>query len=373
MKPEIKNLKKAAQRILRAVKKKEKIVLYGDADLDGISSVIVLKEAIKNLVGKVEAVYFPDRETEGYGLNEDALACLKNYAPALLIVLDCGIGNFEEAKLAKKLGFEVIIIDHHEPLKKLPQASIVVNPKQQGDKYSFKEFANAGLIFKLAEVLLKRKLSVSLRNNFLELVALATIADMMPQIADNAKFLRQGLSSLKTTFRPGLKIFPETPQKIISACHAGGNQDHLNECYLLLTATSTKEADILAEKLLEKAQTRRLKIQEITEEIEERLLKKSGNSIIFEGDDAWPVLMLGPAASKIYQIHKTPVFLYSKKKDYCQGAVRTPAGINGGKAMIHCSKFLETYGGHPQAAGFKIKKENLEKFKTCLINILNRR
>jgi len=367
MPTEIKNLKKTAQRILRAVKNKEKIILYGDADFDGISSVIILKETIKNLGGNIIAVYFPDRETEGYGLNEDALNYLKSQAPALLIVLDCGIGNFEEAKLAKKLGFEVIIIDHHEPLNKLPQASIIVNPKQKGDKYPFKDFATAGVIFKLTELSFKEKLSTSLRNNFLELTALATIADMMPQIADNAKFLRQGLSSLKTTFRPGLKIFPETPQKIISACHAGGNQDHLNECYLLLTANSTKEAQALAEKLLEKAQARRLKIQEITEEIEERLLKKSGNSIIFEGDKNWPVLMLGPAASKIYQIHKNPVFLYSQKKDYCQGAVRTPAGIDGVKAMIHCSKFLETYGGHPQAAGFKIKKENLEKFKECLI------
>ena len=382
---EIKNLKKAAERIKKAIKNKERIILYGDADLDGVSSVIILKETIKNLGGKIATVYFPDREIEGYGLNEDALDELKKYAPALLILLDCGIGNPQEVKLAKKLGFEVIIIDHHVPLKKLPQANIIVNPKQAGDKYPFKEFANAGLVFKLAEVLLnpvrdyrgrrkthekqisngvKRKLSVSLRNNFLELTALATIADMMPQAEDNLEFIGEGLVSLKKTVRPGLKVFSGEHQKIISACHAGGTRNHLNEGYLLLTSALVEEAEVLGKELLEKANVRQERIREIVEELERRI---SEDSIIFEGDKNWPVLMLGPAASKACHTHKKPVFLYGENNQYCQGAVRTPQGIDGVKAMIHCSKLLETYGGHPQAAGFKIKKANLEKFKTCLI------
>ena len=227
---QIKNLKKAAEKIKRAIKNKEKIILYGDADLDGMASVIILKEAIKNfdVYHQVVHIYFPDRETEDYGLNEDALIYLKKYAPALLVILDCGIGNLKEAKMANKLGFEVIIIDHHVPLKKLPQASIIVNPKQKGDKYPFKEFANAGLVFRLIEVLLKRKLSASLRNNFLELTALATIADMMVQTEDNLEFLGEGLVSLKETVRPGLRVFWQLfgedsssqaiAQKIISAC-----------------------------------------------------------------------------------------------------------------------------------------------------------
>ena len=136
---EIKNLKRAAGRIKRAIKNKEKIILYGDADLDGAASVIILKESIKNLGGKVARVYFPDREKEGYGLNQKALNLLKKEAPALLILLDCGISNFKEIKLAKKLSLKVIIIDHHEVLEKLPEAEIIIDPKQPGDKYSFKE------------------------------------------------------------------------------------------------------------------------------------------------------------------------------------------------------------------------------------------
>lgn len=377
---EIKNLKKAADRILKAIKRKEKIILYGDADLDGISSVIVLKEAIKNLGGQVTAVYFPDREIEGYGLNEDALIYLKEHSPALLLVLDCGISNIEEVKMAKKLGFEVVIVDHHEPLNKLPAASIIVNPKQKGDKYPFKEFAAAGVVYRLVEALLKEKLTDSLRSNFLELVALATIADMMPKSNDNLEFLGEGLSTLKDTRRPGLMVFWQMDpigkdkdniiqfaQKVISACHAGIGKNHLNEGYLLLTSTSEREAESLAKYLMERAYDRHLRIKEIVEEIERRILKKDEGSIIFEGDKAWPVLMMGPSASKICNSYKKPVFLYSNKKGYCQGAVRTPQGIDGVKAMMHCSKNLETYGGHPRAAGFRIKDKDVDKFKSCLI------
>lgn len=383
---EIKNLKKAAQRIQKAVKDKQRIILYGDADLDGIGSTVILEEAIKNLGGRVEDVYFPDREIEGYGLNEDALNYLKKhtevYPPkpggrrrALLIILDCAIGNFKEAKLAKKMGFEVIIIDHHQPLSKLPQASIIVNPKQKGDKYPFKEFANAGLIFKLVEVLLKGKLSDSLRDNFLEITALATIADMMSQKEDNLEFLAKGMMSLKETLRPGLKAFWQIfdqdssrqliAQKIISACHAGSAQNHKNECYQLLTIVSDKKAEALANQLLEKSHIRQERIKEIAEEITKKI--SADVSLIFEGAENWPVLMLGPAASKLCNTYKKPVFLYKEDSIYCNGAVRTPPKINGVKAMAHCSKLLEIYGGHAQAAGFRIKKKNLEKFKNCLI------
>jgi len=381
---EIKNLKKAAERIKKAVKNKEKIILYGDADLDGISSVIILKEAIKNLGGKVTAVYFPDREVEGYGLNEDALNYLKQYSPALLLVLDCGIGNLSEVKLAKKMGFEVVIVDHHEPLKKLPQAQIIVNPKQKGDRYPFKVFAAAGVVFKLAEVLLKEKLSSFLKKDLLVLAALATMADMMPQEKDNAEILDEGLPSIKNALRPGLRAFLETDllnrensrqlaQKIISACHAGGTKNHLNEGYLLLSEISLEKAETLAQDLLLRAHSRQMKIKEITGEMEKKILNQKEEPIIFEENKDCAVLMLGPVAGKICQIFQKPVFLYNQRKDTCQGAVRTPEGVDGVKAMMRCEAILETYGGHPQAGGFRIKSKNLKQFKNCLLKYFKNR
>lgn len=206
---EIKNLKKIAERIKKAIKDKEKIILYGDTDLDGMTSVIILRDTLWNISGKIAAIYFPDREIEGYGISEISLNFLKNKAPALLLSLDCGIGSFKEVKLAKKLGFEVIIIDHHQVLDGLPTASIIVDPKQKGDKYPFKGLATAGIVFKLSQILLGTRLTEILRKNFLELVALATIADMMPQKEENQVFIEEGLSSIENSWRPGIKTFFE--------------------------------------------------------------------------------------------------------------------------------------------------------------------
>lgn len=374
---EIKNIKKAAARIKKAIEKKERIIIYGDADMDGIGSTIILEEAIRTLGGKIAAIYFPDREIEGYGLNADALNFLKKYTPALLILVDCGISNLSEVKIAKNLDFEVMIIDHHKPLQKLPQASLIVNPKQKGDRYPFKEFAAAGVVFKLTEELLAEKMTVSLRNNFLELTALATIADMMPQTDENSEIVKEGLRSLKNTLRPALQAFWEIDpvikedvnqfaQKIILACNASSGKDHSNEAYLLLIQKSVKEAEGMAKYLLDKVYDRHLQIKEMVQEIEKKILHKAKEAIVFEGEDWWPVLMLGSAASRIVRTYKKPIFLYNQKNGVCQGAVRTPKGVDGVKAMMKCSKTLETYGGHPQAAGFRIKEKDLAKFKTCL-------
>lgn len=377
---EIKNLKKVAQRIKKALKDKEKIILYGDADPDGIGSVIILKEVIKNLGGQIQTAYFPDREKEGYGLNEKALKYLAPEAPALLFLLDCGIGNFEEIKKAQKQGFEVIVIDHHEILGKIPPASIVVDPKQKGDKYPFKALATAGIVYKLAELLLGSGLASGLRQNFLELTAIATLADMMPKEEDNKYFIEQGLQSLEKTFRPGLQVFFEIGDfreevdihkmvsKIIAALNSGRARDHLNEAYLLLSAIDRGEAKKLAEKLIQQSWERKRQIEDLTAEIEQRIAPKiEGAPLVFEGSSDWPVVILGPVASKICHKFKKPTFIYGQREKESVGAVRMPKDLNGVKAMESCAQYLKTYGGHPPAAGFTVSNENLEKFRKCLI------
>src|SRR3989344_2923359 len=167
----IKNIEQAAQRIKKAVLKKERIILYGDSDLDGITSVVILGEAIKSLGGEVFMVLFPDRENDGYGVNLRALEFLKDKSPALFITLDLGIGNVKEVKIANEIGFEVIIVDHHAVLDKIPDVSIVVDPQQKDDTYPFKELCNDGLTYKLCEELLGNNFSENLKNSFLELVA----------------------------------------------------------------------------------------------------------------------------------------------------------------------------------------------------------
>ena len=375
--PEIKNLKKASNRILKAIKNKEKIIIYGDADLDGTASVVILEEAIKNLGGNIAAVYFVDRENEGYGINKNALSFLKRFSPALLIALDLGINNFEEVKIAKKLDLETIIIDHHQVIGSLPEASIVVDPKQKGDDYPFKEFAAAGLAYELTRVMLKDKMSNSLDNSFLELAALATIADMMIREKENKEYIEKGLQSLKDTQRLGLKVFfeinslkilkeKEKVQKIVSALNVSEIKNHLTEAYLLLTCQSERKAENLAEQFLERNEIRRFRIKDIVEQVEERILD-SPDSIIFEGDIGWPNILIGSVASRVCNKHKKPTFIFRKRKENSMGAVRVPSGMDAVKAMKSCQKLLITFGGHAPAAGFTVKNENLEEFKECLI------
>lgn len=378
---EIKNLQKVAKRILAAIKKREPIILYGDADLDGATALIVLKETIKNLGGEISAVYFPDREIEGYGISERGLNFLKKFSPALLISLDCGIGNFKEIKFAKKIGFETIVIDHHEILDKLPEAKIIVDPKQKGDKYPFKEFATVGISFKLSELLLKERMTENLRKNFLELVAIGTLADMMPQIEENKLFIEEGLRELENSFRPGIRVFFETDflkdfdkkkivSKIISILNIRDVENNLPASFRFLTTPSCEAAKDLISKLKIKSDLRKEKITKIIEDIEENISRKE-EPIIFEGNFDWDISLISPVASLICQKFKKPTFIFKKLKEESQGTVRAPQGIDSVSLMKKCKKYLITYGGHKVASGFRIKNENLEKFKHCLIANFN--
>ncbi len=372
----IKNLKKAASRILKAIQKKERIILYGDADLDGTTSVIILKETIKTLGGNISAFYFPDRETEGYGLTEKGLDFLKKESPALIIVLDCGIGNLKEVKLAKKIGFKVIIVDHHETLDKLPEAEIIVDPKQKSDKYPFKKLACVGIAFKLSEAILGKKMTESLRRNFLEMTAIATVADMMPKESENKIFIEQGLSYLESSWRPGIRAFLESfkeysdinqkVSKIISILNIRDVKESLPASFRLLTCSSLEKAEKIIGELLEKSEVRREKMEEMMAEVEKRLTEKE-ESIIFEGDTIFELTLISSIASILCRKYLKPVFLYKKMEKESQGTVRTPKETNGVSLMRNCSELLLTFGGHAQAAGFRVKNENLEKFKSCLI------
>lgn len=374
---QIKNFKKAARRVASAIKKNEKIILYGDADLDGVTSVVILKEAIRSLGGSISAVYFPDRENDGYGITEKGLSILKKFSPALLISLDCGIGNIKEIKIANKLGFEVIVIDHHVQVGKLPAAKIVVDPKQKGDKYHFKELATAGIAFKFAELLMERKMTPILRKNFLELAAIGTLADMMPKEDENRLFITEGLEDLDRSFRPGIKAFFEVDflkdfdserivSKMISILNVRDTEDNLPASFRLFTVHSIEEAKELVLKLRVKNDFRRQKINEIIAEIDEKI-SDQGAPVIFEGDSNWDYTLISPVASFLCQKFGKPAFIFKKLKDESQGTVRSNSGIDSVALMKKCRKYLMTFGGHPRASGFRIKNKNLEKFKECLI------
>jgi len=372
----IKNIEKAAERIKKAVQNKERIILYGDSDLDGISSVVILEGAIKNLGAHVDCAFFPDRENDGYGINLKALDMLKDKSPALLITLDLGIGNLKEVDVANEMGFEVIIVDHHEPLAGVPKASLIVDMKQTDDSYPFKGLANVGVTFNLCMEILGDGISQNLKNSFLELAALGTIADMVPQVEQNQEIIEEGLRSLKNTFRPALRaflnilgsgeVFEGSLPKIISALNAAESVNFENESYMLLTSSSLSQCEEMAQKLLDKNRYKQEQVKNIIQEVERRISQSPDAPIIFEGDPSWKLTLAGPVASTMCTKYEKPAFIYKKMDKESCGSVRNPKGTNSVEAMKACDNFLMTYGGHANASGFRIKNEHLDKFKDCL-------
>jgi single-stranded-DNA-specific exonuclease len=374
----IKNATKAVNRIKKAIADKERIILYGDSDMDGITSVLIAKEAIATLGGNVAAFYFPEREKEGYGVTPTAIERLRQYAPGLLITYDLGISNFKEIPMAKKAGFDVIIVDHHKVLDKLPKADIIVDPKQPGDTYPFKEFAACGLSLRLAKELLGKKMSDALYQSMVELACLGTIADMMAREGDNIQIIQDGMDALPYSWRPGIRAFLESDlfmgpdtldqktQKMISILNVRDTKNGEPGAFRLLTCTSLPKAKKMVEQFKEKNKERHEKVDWAAEEIRMRIFHKKAEPMVFEGDEQFEYMLLGAVASIISQEANKPAFIYKKSKKGLLGSVRAPAGYDMVKAMQACGKFLDVYGGHAQASGFETAGEHEEELKVCL-------
>lgn len=380
---EVKNVPEAAERIKKAIDKKERIILYGDADLDGVCSVLILKEALKNMGGEIAAVYFPNREEEGYGITKTALEALGKFAPALFIAMDLGISNFEEIDLANQKGFEVILIDHHQILGSLPSAFLIVDPKQEGEQYPFTSFAACGLTLRVAEHVLGKAMTNSLRKSLVELATLGTIADMMPREQDNQALIEEGLSYLPQSWRPGLQaLFQFEPfsqalsleekiARVISLLNVRDIQYGLPAAFRLLVVSSLQDAEALLERLWEISKVRHGNIRAFVEEVERNIAARRDDLIIFEGTTELEYVLLGGAASVLANRYKKPVFLYRERGAESLGSVRAPLGYDTVKAMTYCSQFLSTYGGHAQASGFRLKTEHIDQFRSCLIKFFS--
>jgi single-stranded-DNA-specific exonuclease len=375
----IKDVDVAVSRIREAVKNDEKIVIYGDADVDGVSSVIIMEEAIKAIGGKIERSYFPNYEKQRHGVNEDALNILKPLAPALLITVDLGISNNEEIEIAKEMGFDVIIIDHHDIIDKIPVATAVVDPKRPDDDYGFKFFAAAGLVFRVAEELVE-DMSEELRIDLVSLAAVATITDMMPQEDENLEIINEGLKYLDHNERPGIRVFFESKrlgeglssQEVVSRISTLTNVRDIKgdypAAYTMLSSKTIDDAEEFLDSLIEKNEIRQNRINEGVYMLEEKLLNNPTEEIIFEGHESWDSSVLSAIASRISARFMKPTFLYPIGEDEIRGTMRCPKGINGVEALKSCDSLLIMYGGHPPAGGYRVKKENVPKFKECLIN-----
>ncbi|MBU4351066.1 DHH family phosphoesterase [Candidatus Parcubacteria bacterium] len=377
---EIKDFGKLVRRLNKALKNKELIILYGDSDMDGAVAVIILKQIIDNLGGRSPIIYFSDRKRTEQGINFESLEFLKDKAPALIVSLDCGTSNVKEIEAAKKLGFEVVVVDHHD-IFEIPDIKILVNPKQQSKDSPFYYLAAAGLALKIAEKMLAKRFSGVLKEDILGLAALATLIDLVPEIGENIKILREGLPMLENSWRPGVKAFftSEVTNRCISTREIAAKigritnitdkeDDYLNKIYVLLNSKSEEEANLRLEELLKMASDRQEKIAFFMEELKAKINPKINElSIIFEDLTGCPFPILSVVASRTSASFMKPTFIFTKEKKENWGSYRMPLGENGINAISSCAKFLRRYGGHPAVGGFYFEDKNKEKIKECLI------
>lgn len=376
----LKDLKKAIKRIGKAGQNKEKVAIFADFDADGICGATILTEILR--VFKIRPdIYIPDRNREGYGLNLNSIKEASKKEVNLILTIDCGVTDFEEIKLANKLGMEVIIIDHHEMPKKLPPAFAIINPKQKTCKYPFKHLSATGVAFKLAQAVAKlKKIPSSWEKWLLDLVALATVADSMLLLGENRTLVKYGLIVLSQTKRIGLKALIDKARVkidnlntyiigfvLVPRLNAASRVDHGTIAYNLLVASNKEEAEELAQVLEKKNQERQKMTEEILKEVKQKIGEHpETKKIIIEGDEKWTAGLSGLIAQKLKDEFWRPVLIYQKFEDYSSGSGRSIPDFSLIKVLSHCRNFLKEFGGHHQAAGFKVLNRDLEKFKTII-------
>jgi len=377
----LRDMDKAVRRINRAVKGEEKIIIYGDYDVDGVTSTALLIEVISNLGGRVDH-YIPDRFAEGYGLNMGAIASIAEADTKLLVTVDCGIRDAKMIEHASSLGVDVIVTDHHSPGSELPSAVAVVNAKQADDAYPFKDLAGVGLAYKLAQALATTMHEIS-PENVLDLVALGTVADVSRLRGENRRLVGLGLERLNNTVRPGLQELVKIARLSMGRLTAGsigfmlgprlnaaGRLGSAESALRLITTTDRSEAEKIASEL----DAINRKRQELTAKTVERAIEitlgdDDTPKLIFVADETFSEGIAGLAASRLTDRYYRPSFVANRGAEVTRGSARSIEGFNVAEALDQCAELLIRYGGHPMAGGFTLKSSRLEEFRSKLQRI----
>ena len=367
---------KAVNRIITAIDKKEKTIIYGDYDVDGITSITVLSKFLKERNLNVGA-YIPNRLEEGYGLNKKAIKKIADEGYKLIITVDCGISGTEEIDYAYSLGMEVIITDHHEPLEVLPKALAVIDCKRKDNKYPFNSLAGVGVAFKLIQAIgIRLDLEEKEYLKFLDIVCIGTISDIVPLVDENRVIAKLGLKLVENTRSPGVKAllnaaaYKEVNSNTVSfgiapRINACGRMGHERDALDLFLTENIVEANRITEKLNNYNRER----QEIEKRIfDEAILKITSehlmnNNAIVIGSENWHHGVIGIVASKITELYFKPSILICFEGEEGKGSGRSIPGFDLHAALCSTSDYLEKYGGHEMAVGLSLKKSNFEKFR----------
>jgi single-stranded-DNA-specific exonuclease len=371
----------AIERIVKAFERKERIAIFGDYDADGVTATALLLEVLESLGGSSLTYYIPDRQLEGYGMNDLAIEFLARDGVKLIVTVDSGITNVDEVEKARALGIDVIITDHHHPLEVLPAAMAIINPHLENSGFEFSDLAGVGVAFKLAQALYQKiaPKEIDKLKWMLDLVAIGTVADCVTLLGENRTLTKYGLVVLSKTRRVGLtEMFkvgrieisenniPDTQKvayQIAPRINAAGRMDHASVAYKLIMEKDQIQARILALEVEEKNQERQKITAEIVKEIEEIAMRDfSEKKFIFAKNEHWPVGILGLVAGKVAEKFQKPVVVFQIQQKEYVGSLRSIPEINIVKCLEKCADLLTKFGGHSQAAGVRILPENVDKF-----------
>jgi len=383
------DIEKASVRINEAIKNGENIVVYGDYDVDGLTATALMYRCLK-LVGAQVSYYIPERLGEGYGLNAEAIAKLKERGAKVILTVDCGINACREAEIAREYGIDLIITDHHQPGQEIPRAFAVVNPKLKTSPNGFRDFSGVGIAFKLAWAIgqnfsPQKKVSTEFKDFLISavgLVSLGTIADVVPLIGENRILTRYGLSALQNTLIPGLRALldvADISDTTLDAYHVGyrlgprlnapGRIGKAGIVVEMLT-TSCKERAVEIANFLEQENKRRQDIQSDIITTARRKVLNDVNldetSAIVLADQAWHPGVIGIIASKIVEEFNRPTVMIAISEDVGHGSARSIPSFHILDALESCKSKLLSVGGHAQAAGLKIHPDNIDEFRSML-------
>lgn len=379
----ITDMKIAVERIVKAIEGKQKVTIYGDYDVDGITSITVLKSFLKD-VGLEASSYIPNRLDEGYGLNKDAIDTIKQDGCDLMITVDCGISAISEIEYANSLGIETIVTDHHEPGNELPNAYAVIDNKRKDSKYPFRELAGVGVVFKLIQALgIRMGLKEESYLKYLDIVCIGTISDIVPLIDENRVIAKLGMMLVKQTKNIGLKSiinssgYTKIDSNTISfgvapRINACGRMGKAEEALKLFLSSNVGEVNNLTKRLNEYNRQRQETEKAIFENAIEKIEKEhlNDNKAIVVGGKNWHHGVIGIVSSKITDMYFKPSILLSfEDEGIGKGSGRSIPGFDLHDALMKCSDTVEKFGGHSMAVGITIKKENLEDFRKEFENI----
>lgn len=378
------DMDKAVDRIGQAIEDDEMIVVYGDFDADGVTATVLLIEALRGLgLSRRQArPYIPDRVDEGYGLNEDALRSIKEMGAGLVITVDCGIRSIRDVEVANDIGLDMIITDHHSLGHLLPPALAVINPKRPDSYYPEEELAGVGIAFKLAQAL---KQTFSNRASFeedqlLDLVALGTVADLVPLLGENRLLVSQGLEVLNRCHRPGVdalaRVSSLKPGAILAESiafglapriNAAGRLAHAYDAARLLAVNNSLMAQEYA-KSLNQLNRERQQLTNILSQRAEEMIEPDA-PLLFAADPEFKSGVVGLVASRLAEKHYRPAIVIEQGELESRGSCRSIPEFHITEALDRAEPLLERYGGHAQAAGFTIKNENLAAFQAQMVEI----